>query len=201
MITCPSPSDTTTTPQYHASNSYNSALGLRSRTPDPTSQSQEDSMRRVVWSVLAGVGAFFIVLAIMSKLYVPGQAVKFPLNEYAVNTLIANDASWFSPKSVSVLSHVTLQVTTTVKGDVSAADSLGSSKYAVWQSFAATEDITDHQSVSIPATADLLAFDRKTGALIPWRGNTVVGKHVSVSGPGFVWPLGAQKQNYQGFDT
>jgi len=158
-------------------------------------------MRRVGWSVLAGLGAFFIVLAIMSKLYVPGQAVKFPLNEYSVNTLVANNASWFSPKSVSELSNVTLQVTSTTKGDVSAADSLGSSKYAVWQNFAATEDITDHQSVSIPATANVLAFDRKTGALINWNGNTIGGKHVSVSGQGYVWPLGAKKQDYQVFDT
>jgi hypothetical protein len=158
-------------------------------------------MRRVVWSVLAGLGAFFIVLAIMSKLYVPAQAVKFPLNEYSVSTLVAKGASWFSPKNVGELSGVTLQVTSTVKGDVSAADTLGSSSDAVWQSFAATEDITDHQSVSIPASADVLAFDRKTGALINWSGNTVGGKHVSVSGQGFVWPLGAKKQNYEVFDT
>src|SRR5215469_5577056 len=130
-------------------------------------------MRRVVWSVLAGLGAFFIVLAIMSKLYVPGQAVKFPLNEYGVTTLVAKNASWFSPKNVSVLSPVTLEVTSTTKGDVSAADSLGSSKYAVWQNFAATEDVTDHQSVDIPATPNVLAFDRKTGELVPWPGNTV----------------------------
>ena len=159
-------------------------------------------MRRVVWAVLAGLGAFFIVLAIMSKLYVPGQAVKFPLNEYSVNTLIANNASWFSPKNVSVLSPVTLEITNTTKGDVSAADSLGSSKYAVWQSFAATEDTTNHQSVNIPSTADVLAFNRTTGQLVPWSGNTIGGKHVSsVSGQGYVWPLGAKKQNYQVFDT
>ena len=75
-------------------------------------------MRRVVWSVLTGLGAFFIVLAIMSWLYVPGQAVKFPLNEYSVSTLVANNASWFSPKSVSELPGVTLKITSTVKGDV-----------------------------------------------------------------------------------
>lgn len=157
-------------------------------------------MRRVVWSVLAGLGAFFVVLAIMSKLYVPGQAVKFPLNQYSVNTLIANGASWFSPKSVSELQGVTLQVTSTVKGDVSAADTLGSSATAVWQSFAVTEDTTDHESVSIPSTPDVLAFNRKTGVLINWSGNTIGGKHVTVSGQGFVWPLGAKKQNYQVFD-
>src|SRR5215472_9049467 len=202
MITCPSPSDITTTHQYHASNSYISALGYVRGRQTRQAQSQEDFMRRVGWSVLAGLGAFFIVLAIMSKLYVPGQAVKFPLNEYSVNTLVANNASWFSPKSVSELSNVTLQVTSTTKGDVSAADLLGSSKYAVWQLFAATEDTTDHQSVSIPSTPNVLAFDRKTGVLLQWSGNTISGKHVSsVSGQGFVWPLGAKKQNYEVFDT
>jgi hypothetical protein len=159
-------------------------------------------MRRVVWSVLTGLGAFFIVLAIMSWLYVPGQAVKFPLNEYSLNTLVANNASWFSPKSVSELSNVTLQITSTVKGDVTAANTLGSSKYAVWQSFAAVEDTTDHQQVSIPAAASEFAFDRRTGALIPWSGNQIDGKPVkNVSGQGFVWPLGAKKQSYQVFDT
>lgn len=158
-------------------------------------------MRRVVWSVLTGLGVFFIVLAILSKFYVPGQAVKFPLNEYGVSTLTAANAEWFSPKSVSELQGVTLQVTSTVKGNVSQSDQLGSSKIAVWQSFAATEDVTDHQQVSIPATADVFAFDRKTGVLVPWSGNSVDGKHVSVSGQGFVWPLGAKKQDYQVFDT
>ncbi|HET9895261.1 MAG TPA: DUF3068 domain-containing protein [Streptosporangiaceae bacterium] len=158
-------------------------------------------MRRVVWSVLTGLGVFFIVLAILSKFYVPGQAVKFPLNEYSVSTLQASNAEWFSPKSVSELQGVTLQVTSTVKGDVSQADQLGSSKIAVWQSFAAIEDITDHQQVSVPAAGDVFAFDRKTGVLVPWSGNSVDGKHVSVSGQGFVWPLGAKKQSYQVFDT
>lgn len=159
-------------------------------------------MRRVVWAVLAGLGAFFIVLALMSRLYVPGQAVKFPLNEYGVHTMVATNASWFSPKSVSELSGVTLAVTNTVKGDVSAADSLNSSDTAVWQSFSTTEDTTDHQAVSIPAVPDVLAFNRKTGVLIPWSGNTIGGKHPSsVSGQGFVWPLGAKKQNYQVFDN
>jgi hypothetical protein len=158
-------------------------------------------MRRVVWSVLTGLGAFFIVLAIMSWLYVPGQAVKFPLNEYSVSTLVANGASWFSPKSVSELSNVTMVITSTVKGDVTAANSLGSSKIAVWQSFAAIEDTTDHQQVSIPAAADEFAFDRRTGVLVPWSGNVISGKHVpQVAGQGYVWPLGAKKQSYQVFD-
>jgi hypothetical protein len=158
-------------------------------------------MRRVVWSVLTGLGVFFIVIAIMSWAYVPGQAVKFPLDEYTVNTLVATDASWFSPQSVSELSPVTLQITNTVKGNIAASDALGSSNTAVWQSFSAIEDTTDHQQVNIPAAADELAFNRRTGALVPWSGDSVDGKHVTVSGQGYVWPLGAKKQSYQVFDT
>jgi hypothetical protein len=159
-------------------------------------------MRRVVWSVLTGLGAFFIVLAIMSRFVVPAQAVKFPLNEYSVDTLIAKDASWFSPKSVSELSNATLEITSTTKGDVSAADTLGTANTAVWENFAAVEDTTDNQPIDIPAFADEFAFNRKTGVLVPWSGNEVDGKHVSsVSGQSYVWPLGAKKQNYQVFDT
>lgn len=159
-------------------------------------------MRRVVWPVLTGLGAFFIVVAIMSRLVVPAQAVKFPLNEYKVNDLIATGASWFSPKIGSEESPVTIQITSTTKGDVSAADTLGSANTAVWQNFAAVEDTTDHQPINIPAYADELAFNRKTGVLVPWSGNEVNGKHVSsVSGQGYVWPLGAKKQDYQVFDT
>jgi hypothetical protein len=159
-------------------------------------------MRRVVWSVLAGLGVFFIVLAIMSKFFLPGQAVKFPLNEYGINTLVASDASWFSPQNVSELKPVTLQITNTVKGNVAASDQIGSSTYAVWQSFAAIEDTTDHQQVSIPAAADQFAFNRRTGVLFNWSGNQIDGKQVkSVSGQGYTWPLGAGKQNYEVYDT
>jgi hypothetical protein len=159
-------------------------------------------MRRVVWSVLTGLGAFFIVLAIMSRFVVPAQAVKFPLNEYKVTDLVATNASWFSPKSGNELSGVTIRITSTVKGDVSGADSLGSANNAAWESFAVIDDITNNQPITIPAYADELAFNRKTGVLVPWSGNEVDGKHVSsVGGQGFVWPLGAKKQSYQVFDT
>jgi hypothetical protein len=158
-------------------------------------------MRRVVWPVLTGLGAFFIVLAIMSRFVIPAQAVKFPLNEYSLTTLVANNASWFSPKSVSELSGVTMTIISTTKGDVSAADTLGSANNAVWDNFAAVEDTTNHQAIEIPAYADELAFNRKTGVLVPWSGNSVDGKHVSVSGQGYVWPLNAKKQSYQVFDT
>jgi hypothetical protein len=160
-------------------------------------------MRRVVWAVLTGLGVFFIVLAVLSRFFVPAQALKFPLNEYTKTTLQANNASYFSPKSVTELSGVTLQTTTTTKGDVAAAKSIGSSTVAVWQFYSAVEDITNHLPVSIPVDGNSLAFDRKTGVLVPWSGNTVAGAHFNVSGQeqGSLFPLGTQKKDYQVFDT
>ncbi len=161
-------------------------------------------MRRVVWSVLTGLGVFLIVLALLSRFFIPAQAVKFPLNEFSKTTLQATNASYFSPKFVTEESRVTLQATSTTKGDVAAAKSVGSSSTAVWQSYTAIEDITHHTPVSIPAQGNTFAFDRKTGVLVPWSGNSVNGKPVNLAGvtaQGSLFPLGTKKQNYQVFDT
>jgi hypothetical protein len=160
-------------------------------------------MRRVVWSVLTGLGVFFIVLALLSRFFVPGQAVKFPLNEYTKTTLQANNASYFSPKSVTEVSGVTLQATNTTKGDVATAKSIGSNSVAVWQTYSAVEDITNHVAVSIPADGNSMAFDRRTGVLVPASSNSVDGKPFNVAGQeqGLLFPLGTQKKDYQVFDT
>lgn len=162
-------------------------------------------MRRVVWSVLTGLGIFFIVLAVLAKFFIPGQSIKFPLNQFSKTTLQANDASYFSPKFATEESGVTLQATSTTKGDVASAKSTGnSSSVAIWQTFTAIEDITNHTPVSIPVDGNSLAFDRKTGVLVPWSGNSVEGKPVNLSGvtaQGSLFPIGTKKQDYQVFDT
>src|SRR5262249_45528088 len=162
-------------------------------------------MRRVVWSVLTGLGVFFIALALLSRFFVPGQAVKFPLNEVSKTTLQATNASYFSPKFISEESGVTLQTTTTTLGDVNAAKSThNSSHVAVWKLYSAVEDITNHTPVSTPGAPNILAFDRKTGVLVPWSGNSVNGAHVNVTsadGQGPLFPLGTKKHSYNAYDT
>jgi len=160
-------------------------------------------MRRLVWPVLTGLGVFFIVVALMSKFFVPGQTVKFPLNEYQKMTLQAANASYFSQKFFTEESGVTLQAVITFKGYVAAAKSIGSSNTAVWQTYTPIEDLTNHTRVSIPAQPNVLAFDRKTGAIVPWSGNSVNGSQVSVTGhpQWVVWPIGTKKKDYQVFDT
>src|SRR5258708_24930957 len=63
--------------------------------------------------------------------------------------------------------------------------------------------MTNHGGVSSAVDGNSLAFDRKTGVLVPWSGNTVAGKAVNISGQeqGSLFPLGTQKKDYQVFDT
>ena len=54
-------------------------------------------MRRVAGLVMSALGTFLVVLALLLRFYVAGQAIKFPLNENSISTLTANNASYFSP--------------------------------------------------------------------------------------------------------
>ena len=46
--------------------------------------------------VLAGLGAFLIVFALLQAFWVTGQVIKFPLNQYASVTLADPNATYFS---------------------------------------------------------------------------------------------------------
>ena len=75
-------------------------------------------MRRVVGVVLAGLGAFLIVGALMCRFYLPGQVVKFPLNEYNVSRLSGTNVSYFSPQTGKEVNGATVRAVSTTQGDV-----------------------------------------------------------------------------------
>lgn len=151
-------------------------------------------------SLLAGLGIFGIVLALLFEFFLPGQVVKFPLNEYEVMTLQGTGVTYFSSAKLSEVTGATMQSTLTVSGDVAAAGATKNSGIAVWKEFAATEDITNH--VAYADSTQSLAFDRKTGQLINCCGNAVnANTNVHVGGQGYVWPFNAAKQSYQVFDN
>jgi Porin PorA len=153
-------------------------------------------MRRVAGLVLSALGAFLIVLALITRFVIVGEAVKFPLNEKAIATLVASNATYFSPTKLTELSGVTLENTTTVEGDNAAGDS----SRAVWNEFSYVYDETNHLTYNY--STERLAFDRRTGELINCCGAAIgTNSSVHLSGLGFVWPLGAQQQTYQYFDT
>jgi hypothetical protein len=153
-------------------------------------------MRRVTGLIASALGAFLIVLAVLTRFVVAGEAVKFPLNENTISTLEATDASYFSPALLAEQTGVTLEDTLTVQGDNAA----GTSGRAVWNEFSYVYDLTNHSAVQY--STNRLAFDRRTGELINCCGAAIgANSSVKMSGQGFVWPLGAQQKTYQIFDT
>ena len=153
-------------------------------------------MRRVTGLVAAGLGTFLIVLALLIRFVVVDQAVKFPLNENAITTLVATNASYFSPAVLAEQTGVTLEDTLTVQGDNAA----GTSSRAVWNEFNYVYDQTNHNAVQY--STNRLAFDRRTGELLNCCGTTIgTNTNLKVSGLYYVWPFNSQKKTYQVFDS
>lgn len=156
-------------------------------------------MRRVLGVVLTGLGAFFLVVALLFRFYMPGQVIKFPLNEYTVSALSGTNVSYFSSQTGAEVTGATVRAVSTTQGDVAA----GSSSTAVWNDITGVFDITHSSSPGSPISyaTERLAFDRRTGLLVNCCGAEIGTKRPKMSGQGFVWPIGTQQQTYHIFDT
>ena len=154
-------------------------------------------MRRVFGVTLTGLGAFLLVLAAMCRFYLPGQVVKFPLNEYSVSTLTGTNVSYFSQQTGAEVNGATVRAISTVQGDVAA----GSSSTAVWNDITGVFDVTNSPQVPISYTTQRLAFDRRTGVLVNCCGAEVGTTRPHFAGQGYVWPIGTQPQTYEVFNT
>ena len=152
-------------------------------------------MRRVTGLVAVALGTFLIVLAALARFYVAGQVVKFPLDENSVTTLTASNVSYFSTGLLQELTKVSMTDTSTTQGDVAA----GTKHTAVWNNFTYLYDNTNQQTYTYSLRR--LAFDRRSGELVNCCGTAIDGKKVHVAGLGYVWPLNAQKQTYEIFDS
>jgi hypothetical protein len=153
--------------------------------------------RHVIGLVLAGVGTFLIVCAILLPAWVDGQVIKFPLNEYETATLAASNASYFDAGTLTEKTGVNLQATYTIKGD----GAKGSSSTAVWNEYSYVYDLTNHKAVQ--QMTRTFAFDRKTGVLVNCCGESINGDtSIRQRGyVGYVFPIGTKKQTYDVFDT
>jgi len=154
-------------------------------------------MRRIIGLALAGLGAFLLVAALLSRTYVVDQVVKFPLSTYVKTTLLGKDVSYFSPSLVRPVTGATMQVTDTVEGDGAA----GNSSTAVWDEFTYLYDTTNQ--VEFQYSTRRAAFDRRTGELVDCCGANISGNSaIRQTGlSGYVWPFDTQKQTYDVFDT
>lgn len=154
-------------------------------------------MRRVIGLTLAGLGAFLFAAALLLRVYVAGQVVKFPIEEYVKTTLLAHNVSYFSPSLVRKVTGATIRVTDTIKGDGGA----GSSSTAVWNEFTYLYDTTNHAVYAYSTRR--AAFDRRTSQLVDCCGANIGGNSaIRQTGlSGYVWPIGSEKKTYMVFDT
>ena len=157
-------------------------------------------MRRVSGFILTILGAFLLVVAVLLRVWVAPSVIEFPLDEYQIVQL-AGTGSYFSPAREKELVGVSVLVTETTKG----ADVAGSGGAAVWDGFVAVQDTTNRAAIAYVAFRE--ALNRRTGELVDCCGayvtNPVNGKpkySVRMTGIGFVWPFGAQRQTYLVFD-
>jgi hypothetical protein len=147
--------------------------------------------------VLAGLGTFLIVFALLQAFWVTGQVIKFPLNQYASVTLTDPNATYFSAAKLTEMSGVNLEATYTIKGNAAA----GSSSTAVWNQFIYVYDQTN--KLPVQTITRTFAFDRRSAQLVNCCGANVNGdssiqQHGYV---GYVLPIGTKKQTYDVFDT
>ena len=75
-------------------------------------------MRRVFGVVFTGLGAFLLVVAVLFHFYVPGQVIKFPLNEYSVSRLTGTNATYFSQQTGTEVTGAAVRAVSTIQGDV-----------------------------------------------------------------------------------
>lgn len=154
-------------------------------------------MRRVTGFILAGLGAFLIVVAVLLPTFIVNKVIKFPINTYVVTTLTGANVSYFSPSLVRPVTGATMRVTDTVKGDPNAS----TSSTAVWNEFTYLYDVTNAKVFQYSSRR--AAFDRRTSQLVTCCGANIDGNssihQTGVSG--YVWPIGSQKITYDVFDT
>ena len=147
--------------------------------------------------VLAGLGAFLIVFAVLVASWVTGQVIKFPLNQYASVTLTAPNATYFSASKLTEQTGVTMEATYTIKGNAKA----GSSSTAVWNQFVYVYDQSNKAPVQ--TITRTFAFNRRTAQLVNCCGANVGGNSsIQQTGyVGYVLPIGTKKQTYDVFDA
>lgn len=156
-------------------------------------------MRRDIGMVLAGLGAFLIVLAIALPTYIAGHVIKFPLNYYYKATLVGTNATYFSAPLVKEVTGANINAIYTLKG----LGNQGNSSTAVWQVFTDLYDTaypSPSQAIELQSTT--VAFDRKNADLKNCCGANFLGKTVNWSGiVGYVFPMNTQKTTYNVYNT
>ncbi len=168
--------------------------------------------RRVVGTVLFGLGVLFIVLAVGLRFYVAPAAKNIPYDlEPSTSVVVAKNAKFLQISS-SGLSIKTgdLQSTTYVVPQpvITQEKMVGAlkDKAVVWDVYSQTINLSDKSLVD--ASSSEIALDRSTGAAVKWDGawqndsNAPSGSETKVEfkGHSYKLPFDAEKKSYDFWD-
>ncbi|MBO9520416.1 MAG: DUF3068 domain-containing protein [Nocardioidaceae bacterium] len=152
--------------------------------------------------LLAGLGAFLVVLSAMTKLYIEPALAVAPIDQDSVTRLHADDATIFDSR-VDVLKTITtdLDVAAHTIGDVSASKKAPGDA-VVWNN---TTTVRSADGVIRSQTTKRAAFDKRTAAAVNCCGNFMevqegVREPVKRSGLMYKFPFGTDKKTYQVWD-
>ena len=152
-----------------------------------------------VWfrPVLAGLGAFLVVVGLMLRFYAAPRLIVAPADFYATITLADPHASYFDQSALLTRRNVTLTYSNTIRGDAAAA----TGTLAVWDQYTVLADNVRH--IQLNSVFQRSVFNRRTGALFNCCGASVNDDtRVRQDGIGVVfWPIGTRKITYQVYDT
>lgn len=154
-------------------------------------------MRRDIGYILAGLGTFLIVLAVVLPTFIAPSVIKWPLNQYLPTVLRATNASYVNPQTLQNVTGATVEAHYTFKGDAAK----GNSSTAVWDEYNVVQDVTNNFTIQYGLRT--FAFDRKSAELVNCCGANVNGdKNVRQTGiAGYAFPIGTQKTTYQVYDA
>src|SRR5260370_39899790 len=82
---------------------------IKHSAKSPGEPSREGSMRRVLGTTLTGLGAFFLVLALLLRCVLPGQGVNWPLTEYQTTTPTRHAVGYLTQKDLQDEHDVTAE--------------------------------------------------------------------------------------------
>lgn len=169
-------------------------------------------MKRAIGYLLAGLGVFLLMLAVMLKFYVvpslaqaplvPGEdtdGVSVSLNEGSGTFL--DIAASLAAGEATFREDVPLVNTRFTRGDVQASESTEATEnnLAVYDSFSR---LTDPEDEVMSGSTLRVAFDRNTSELANCCGANVDGQEVTFSGMNpLKFPFFVEKQSYPYFDT
>ncbi|MBV9796074.1 MAG: DUF3068 domain-containing protein [Actinobacteria bacterium] len=171
--------------------------GARPPAAPPPAEPRTGRRGRGRWPVvLAGVGAFLLVVGVLLRFYAAPRLIVAPDDTYEQLTLVSPHASYFDEGALVTWHDVRLTYTLTVRGDQQSSNNTT----AVWDTFASLADPKLHNVIN--TVYQRYAFNRRTGQLSNCCGASVNDStSIRQSGLGLFWPIGTRRQTYQVFDN